>query len=167
MMKATIFPMSNLHMRPAFWGVDRDLKEVIDSIESAWSSSVRTTGHEFKETDQAYFLSVDLPGVNQSNLDIQLEEETLLINATRKKAMLDGDDKEQKITQSYVIPKNVDKDKIQAHCEDGVLYLALPKIEKARPKKIEITQGANKGSWKNMLSETILGKKESKAPLID
>lgn len=167
MLKATIFPMSNLHMRPAFWGVDRDLKEVIDSIENAWGGQIQTTSYEFKETDQAYFLSVDLPGVNQSNLDIQLEGETLSISARRKKAMLEGEDKEQKITKSYVLPKNVDKDKIQAHCEDGVLFLALPKLEKARPKKIEITQGSSKTSWKNMISETILGKKGSTAQIID
>lgn len=167
MMKATIFPMSNLHMRPAFWGVDRDLKEVIDSIENAWGGNARSTEHDFKETDQAYFISVDLPGVNQSNLDIQLEEETLFINATRKKSMLEGEDKEQKITKTFIIPKNVDKDKVQAHCEDGVLFLALPKLEKARPKKIEITQGAGKSSWKNVISETILGKKESKSQMID
>ena len=155
MMKTTIFPMSNLHMRPAFWGVERDFKEVIDTIENVWSGTGTHYGHEFKETDQAYFLSVDLPGVSQSNLDIQLEEETLIINATRKKSMLAGEGDEQKINQTYVIPKNVDKDKIQAHCEDGVLYLALPKLEKARPKKIEITQGATKGSWKNLLSESV------------
>lgn len=166
-MRATVFPMSNLHMRPAFWGVDRDLKEVIDSIENAWAGQSRTTSHDFKETEQAYFLSVDLPGVNQSNLEIQLEGETLLVNATRKKAMFEGEDSEQKITQSYIIPKNVDKEKIQAHCEDGVLYLALPKFEKARPKKIEVSHGGNKGSWKNLLSETILGKKESKAQLTE
>jgi len=167
MMKATIFPMSNLHMRPAFWGVDRDLKEVIDSIENAWTGSERNYSHEFKETDQAYFLSVDLPGVSQSNLDIQLEEDTLVIKAKRKKSIFESEDQEQKINQRYVIPKNVDKDKIQAHCEDGVLYLALPKLEKARPKKIEITHGGSKGTWKNLLSETILGKKESKPQLLD
>lgn len=167
MMKTTIFPMSNLHMRPAFWGVDRDLKEVLDTIESTWSGTGINESYEFKETDQAYFLSVDLPGVSQSNLDVQLEEEMLVINGTRKKSMLEGEGQEQKIHRSYVIPKNVDKDKIQAHCEDGVLYLALPKLEKARPKKIEITKGASKSSWKNLLSESILGKKDSKPQLIE
>lgn len=145
MMKATLFPMSNLHMRPAFWGVDRDLKEVIDSIENAWVGQNRSSNHEFKETDQAYFLSVDLPGVNQANLEILLEEETLFVNATRKRAMIDGEEKEQKIAQSYILPRSVDRDKIQAHCEDGVLYLALPKLDKAKPKKIEITHGGDKG----------------------
>lgn len=167
MMKATIFPMSNLHMRPAFWGVDRDLKEIIDTIENVWSGAGTHSGHEFKEADQAYFLSVDLPGVSQSNLDIQLEEETLVINATRKKSMFEGEGDEQKINRKYLIPKNVDKDKIQARCEDGVLYLALPKLEKARPKKIEITQGVSKGSWTNLLSESLQGKKDTKPQLID
>lgn len=143
MMRPSIFPMRSLHTRPAFWGVDRDLKEVIDSMESTWmgSSPLNSVNTEFKETDQTYFMSIDMPGVNKTKLDIQIVDDQIVIQGTRKKLMLEGNENEneQKITQRVLIPKHVDRDKIQAHCEDGVLYLALPKLEKVQPKKIAIT----------------------------
>jgi HSP20 family protein len=138
-------------MKPAFWGVDRDLKDVLDTIDSVWNGVATTATSEFKETPEAFFLSMDLPGVNKSNLDIQVEGENLVINGTRKRVMPEGEPQEQKISRTFVLPKHVDVDKIQAHCEDGVLYLALPKLEQAKPKKIEINQGTEKFGWKKLL----------------
>ena len=159
MLRTTIIPMRNFHIKPAFWGVDRDLKDVMDSIENVWEGIGSTsTTTDFKETDQAYFMSIDMPGVSKSNLELQVEGEHILINATRKRALVEGEDNTQKITRTVLMPKEVDKEKIQAHCEDGVLYLALPKVEKAKPKKIEISEGFKNTTWNNLLSE----KKETK-----
>lgn len=160
-MTATFFPMRDSHMRPAFWGVERDLKEVLDSIDSVWNGVSETVSSEFKETDQAYFLSLDLPGVNKANLDLQIEGERLIVNGTRKRVMPEGEDKEQKITRNFLLPKHIDTEKIQAHCEDGVLYIALPKLEKVKPKKIEITQGTTKSGW------SLFKKKESAPQLVE
>lgn len=140
MLRTTVYPFSNFHMKPAFWGVDRDLKDVLETIDSVWNGPASLAQSEFKETPETYFLSLDMPGVNKSTLDIQVDGERLSITGTRKRAMKDENDKEQKVSHEFVIPKDVDTDKIQAHCEDGVLYLALPKQEKAKPRKIEISQ---------------------------
>lgn len=140
MMTATLFPMRNSLMRPAFWGLDRDLKEVLDSMDNVWHGVSNKTVSEFQETDSAYLLSMDLPGVSKSSLDIQVEGENLVISGVRKRAFAKEDEQEQKITRSFVLPKQVDTNKIEAHSEDGVLYIALPKIEQAKPRKIEIKQ---------------------------
>ena len=118
MLRTTVLPMRNFHIKPAFWGVDRDLKDVMDSIENVWEGiGVHHTSHsEFKETDQAYIMSIDMPGVNKDRLELQVEGEFILINATRKRPLV-GDDKEDlKMTRKVLMPKEVDKDKIQAHC---------------------------------------------------
>lgn len=159
MFRTTVLPMRNFHIKPAFWGFDRDLKEVMENIESVWegtNSSFALT--DLKETENAFFVSIDLPGINKNNLDIQIEGERLLINATRKRSLSENEDNKQNISRSVLLPKMVDKEKVQAHCEDGVLYLALPKLEKAKPKKIEISEGFKGSSWSNLLSDT----KESK-----
>lgn len=166
MIKVTIFPMTNPRMRPVFWGVDRDLKEVIESMENAWVGKNQNPKHEFKGNDQTYFLSIDLPGVSQSNIDIHLEEETLSITAVRKGGIADSEEKERTISQKYLLPKNVDTDKIQAHCEDGVLYIALPKLEKARPKKIEISNISDNPSWKDIIGNSIFKGVENRTPLL-
>lgn len=170
MMKASVFPMSNFHLRPAFWGVDRDLKEVMDAIEDVWSGRpVSAPEGEFTETDQAYFLSLDLPGVSRSELDLQLESDFITVKGTRKKPLFRSDESapERKISQTIRLPKGVDVDKIQAHYEDGVLSLALPKLEKAKPRRIEISQGGNSSSWKNLLGELPFQRKEQKTQVID
>ncbi len=161
MMRTTIFPMRDFHIKPAFWGVDRDLKEVMDSIENVWGGIGTSTMTDFKETEQTYFMSVDMPGVNKASLDIQIEGEHILINGTRKRAFADSEENTQKVTRTVSIPKEVDKENIQAHCEDGVLYLALPKLEKAKPKKIEVTEGFKNTTWNNLLSNKKDDLKES------
>lgn len=166
-MRTTIYPLRDFHMKPAFWGVDRDLKEVLDTIDSVWNGVATTANSEFKETPEAYFMSLDVPGVNKANLDIQIVADRIEITGTRKRAMPEGEDKEQKVSHSFLLPKNVDTEKIQAHCEDGVLYLALPKQEKAKPKKIEISHGTNKPSWKNLLGDAFFTKKESQPQVVD
>lgn len=154
-MRATILPLRNFHMRPSFWGVERDFKDVIDSIETMWEgNNVNTTQANFKETDQAFLMSLDMPGVNKKNLDIQVEGEQLFIKATRKNVWSEDKTEPIEISKTVFIPKKVDKEKIQAHCEDGVLYLAMPKVEKTKATKIEITEGGKNTTWSNLLSES-------------
>jgi len=130
-------------MRPAFWGVEKDLKEVIDSMENAWNSKPSLEANEFKENEQAFFISMDIPGVKKDDLDIQIEGDHIVVNGLRKKSLSSDEGVERKITQIFLLPKHVDREKIEAHVEDGVLYLALPKAEKEKPKKINILEGQN------------------------
>ena len=134
-MRTTIFPINP--GRPFFWNMGEELKEVMDNVENIWEEVYRETAN-VKETDQAYLVSLDMPGVGKKDLDIQIEGEQLIVNATRKHTFAES----QKFSKTIGIPKLVDRDKIQAHCEDGVLYLALPKMEKALPKKVALSEGS-------------------------
>ncbi len=154
MLRTTVYPIRNLHLKPTFWGVNRDFKDVINEIENLWEGNEKnSTSSDFKETDQAYFISVDIPGVNKSSMELQIEGDHILVNATRKNRFHEGEQNTRKISHTIHMPKYVDKDKVQAHCEDGVLYIALPKIEKVKPKKIEINEGPKNKTWNYLLSE--------------
>ena len=48
--------------------------------------------------------------------------------------------------------KDVDVEKIQAHIEDGILYIAFPKSERIQPKKINVT-GSEDLNWENLLDK--------------
>lgn len=54
------------------------------------------------------------------------------------------------VSRTIRVPKNVDREKIQAHFADGALYLAFPKEEKAQPKKIKISE-ADEKAWNNLV----------------
>jgi len=158
MIRRTVrIPLSESTFRPVFWGLDRDFKDVLDDIENVWNGTPAAAPSlsDFKETDQAYFMSIEMPGVNKKNLDIHVEGNQVLINAKRKNAFSKDDDKDvQEISRIVTIPKMVDKERIQAHCEDGMLYLALPKEEKAKPRKIEVSEGFKNTTWDNLLGQS-------------
>lgn len=149
MMRTTFLPLDEFRIRPAFWGVERDLKHVIDSIDNAWQGTGKTFS-DFEETENAYLISIDIPGVSKDDLEIDVENEKLNISGIRKRAFTDKNSTE-KISKFVNIPKLVDKEQIQAHYENGVLYLAFPKIEESKPRKIKITEGSKESSWKNLL----------------
>jgi HSP20 family protein len=151
--------MSSMQLRPSFWGIDRDLKSILDDMEGVWDGNhLKTSLTNFHETDQAYLATLDMPGMNKSNLDIQIEESQVRIVGTRIHQRIEGKKQnEEKVSKFVSIPKDVDIDKIQAHCEDGVLYLAFPKIEKMKPKKLKVSNGDLSATWDKLLAE----KKES------
>lgn len=50
MIRTEIVPLRNIQFKPAFWGVDRNLSEVMKSMESAWEGNEAHLNN-FKETD--------------------------------------------------------------------------------------------------------------------
>lgn len=152
-MTTTFFPARSIYARPTFWGVERDLKDVMDNMENIWEGTSRTTDINYKETESGYLMAIDIPGVNKDDLDLELEGEMIKVNATRKRTFFEEESNSEQIKKSFIIPPEVDREKIQAHCEDGVLYIALPKVEKAKPKKIDITHGSKTSKWNNLLGE--------------
>lgn len=113
------------------------------------------------ESENGFLISYDIPGINVSDINVQLDDDYLTISAERKNPF----DKEgsiiKKYNQSYLLPKNIDRDKINAHYENGVLSLSLPKIEELKTnKKIQVLTGEKPKSWSNLLS---FKKKESES----
>lgn len=100
------------------------------------------------ETVEAYLLSVDLPGVKKEDLKIDMSGDVLTISGERK---YERDSKEagaSKVERSYgsfqrsfTLPNSVEGNKIEAHLEDGVLRIVIPKSEQAKPRTIEIQAG--------------------------
>ncbi|MBI2511652.1 MAG: Hsp20/alpha crystallin family protein [Opitutae bacterium] len=100
--------------------------------------------YELKETDEAWGLTVHLPGVAKDGLEISVEENVLSIRGRRAWA------KPEAWTQLYresvdapfalaLEPDNsVDVDQIRAELNDGVLRVSLPKAEAVKPRKIAV-----------------------------
>lgn len=102
------------------------------------------------ETENAFVLEADLPGVHQENVDIQFDRHTLTISGTRA-ATLPARDKNSQLrvfsaervsgnfSRSVRLPDHVDADKIAATFADGVLKITVPKSSVAVARKIAIT----------------------------
>lgn len=119
---------------------------------------------QFYETDEAYLATVDIPGVNFSDINIEVEDNKLMISAERKNPFDKSDEPAKKYHQRINLPEQVDQDKINAHYENGVLSLTFPKlIDNKTKKKIEVMTGQKPKSWTSLLS---FGKNE-KSPAIN
>ncbi len=102
---------------------------------------------DLRETDKAYELSVELPGLSREDVDVRVERDTVRI-AGHKAAARDETRADYRVSErrygqferSFPIPQDVRRDAISATCKDGVLKVELPKTEAAQTeaRRIEI-----------------------------
>jgi HSP20 family molecular chaperone IbpA len=91
------------------------------------------------ENDDEILLRVDVPGVDDDGLNIQLDGRQLDIEA-RQSQPEDGTGYEPiAFVRSFTVPNTVDAEKVSANLEMGVLDLHLPKSEAAKPRRIQVT----------------------------
>ena len=98
------------------------------------------------ETEHELILKVDLPEMNQNEIDIRVEENTLTIQGERKFTQ-EKDSNYLQIERPYgnfyrtfTLSRRVDQEKIKATYKDGVLRVTLPKKEEARPTQISLEE---------------------------
>ncbi len=93
---------------------------------------------EINESNDAFMISADLPGIEKSDIEVKVEENTLILIANRH---IDKSDNNEKIhynerrfgtfSRSFKLPKTVKEEKITAKLDNGVLSIVIPKAEYA------------------------------------
>lgn len=105
---------------------------------------VYTPAVDIFETEHAITVMADMPGVEASDLNIDLRENVLTLTGTVAAV---GTVKEQPVLGEYVpgtfrrqftLSDAIDQSRIDAKLSDGVLRLELPKVEKAKPRQITV-----------------------------
>ena len=95
------------------------------------------------ETKDGLTVVADLPGVEQKALDVRVADGILTIQGrTAHAAPGTPIDREYELLHFYrqfELPEEVDAEKIAAELKHGVLTLRLPKKEKAKPRKIDVS----------------------------
>ncbi len=94
------------------------------------------------DTEAAYLIVVDLPGVQRAALDIDLDDEKLVIRGTREIDQREGKARvtrpHGRFRRSFTVPANVAHEGIQAEYKNGVLEITLPKRSEPRAQRIQI-----------------------------
>ncbi len=113
-----------------------------DFFDGGWIPKMDATAPavNVKETEKSYEMEVAVPGLKKEYCRVNLNEEGHLViriegkfehkEENKKEHYLRRDFSFSNYSQSYLLPKDVDKDKISARVEDGILYVSLPKVEK-------------------------------------
>jgi HSP20 family protein len=120
-----------------FWGGRSAADE---ALACAWTPAV-----DILEEEDAYTVSMALPGLSQGDVKVGIENNTLTISGERKLDKEDKRDDYARIEQfygtfsrSFTLPNTIDASKVEAHMDKGVLKVVLPRREEARPKSIEV-----------------------------
>ena len=118
--------------------------EVTSPAEHTAPGVVFTPSVDIFETERELTLLADLPGVTPENLTIDLRENTLTLigevepieSANEEDILIEYEI--GKYYRQFSLSNVIDQSKINAKMTDGVLRLILPKIEEAKPRKIEV-----------------------------
>jgi HSP20 family protein len=94
--------------------------------------------------ENEYVLEIEMPGVDKAGLEVTVEGHELTIIGRRKTETTPGEAYYSETPQAnfrrmFELGPDVDTSKINAQMEQGVLKLRLPRSEKAKPRKIQIT----------------------------
>lgn len=97
------------------------------------------------ETGDLYSLKMEMPGIKKENLDIVINENELRISAKRERVEEKGNTKfseysDRDFYRVFKIGYDIDRNRVDANLDKGVLTLKLHKSEEVKPKKINITQ---------------------------
>jgi HSP20 family protein len=113
--------------------------------EVPWSPAV-----EVAETDAELKLTAELPGMDKTDVEIEVEKDVLTIRGEKNEEHEVADEKRRyhvwersygKFSRSFTLPGSVDADKIYAEFDRGVLVIRILKKAAAKARRIEIAAG--------------------------
>ncbi|HXF74200.1 MAG TPA: Hsp20/alpha crystallin family protein [Actinomycetota bacterium] len=97
------------------------------------------------ETPERFVVAVELPGVAPDDVDVSVEDSTLTVKGERRfyrdvreEAFHRVERRFGPFTRSLALPSTADTERIQASFENGVLMIEVPKVEAAKPRKIQV-----------------------------
>jgi HSP20 family protein len=103
------------------------------------------------EDEHNITLKLEVPGIDEKDLDVRVENTTLTVHGERK---MEKEEKEENFrrverqygsfTRSFTLPSSVDSGQVSAHYDKGVLKINLPKKAEATPKQIKVSVGSEK-----------------------
>ena len=102
------------------------------------------------ETNQAFEVKIDLPGIQPEDVEIHIDNNTLTIRGQRSMESEEQDEEKQyhrierysgSFARSVMLPTPINEDETAAEFKDGVLKIMIPKTEDAKPRKINISPG--------------------------
>lgn len=131
------------------WTGFRDLEHQLERVfrgdapvsgSGAWMPPV-----DIHETDDAYVLEADLPGMKKEDIEVQVLEDRISLKGSRKreeraeeKGFRRYERAEGTFERSFRINGGIDAAKVEAKFEHGVLTVTLPKPETSKPRQIDV-----------------------------
>jgi HSP20 family protein len=96
-----------------------------------------------RSTEDEYILEIEMPGVEASSIQIRIEGNELTVTGRRKQdrpegELVHGESSSADFRRVFEFFPDIDTSRITAELKQGVLKLHLPKVETAKPRKIQV-----------------------------
>jgi HSP20 family protein len=107
-----------------------------------------TPAVDIYEDEQSITLKLDVAGIDEKDIEVKLENNTLSISGERKFESEEKTENYRRVERRYgrfgrafTLPQTIDNDSVTAKCDKGVLKIRLVKKAEAKPKQIKIDLG--------------------------
>lgn len=132
-----------------------------DGREESLTTSTFAPPVDVYEDEQNVTLKIEVPGIEEKDLDIRVENNTLTVHGEKKFEKEEKEENYRRVerqygsfTRNFTLPTTVDSESITAHYDKGVLKINLAKKAEAKPKQIKVNVGS---------ANTLEGKQPGKA----
>lgn len=124
------------------------MRPFFDTFFERMGGPLRMPETDVTETESEIRVSMDLPGMRAEDVNVELENNVLTISGERREERNEGEEGRFQLAErrwgefsrSFVLPREVEGDRIDAQYRDGVLTVTIPKAESARRRRIQIGQ---------------------------
>lgn len=103
------------------------------------------------EDEHNITLKIEVPGINEKDMDVRIENNTLTVHGERKIEMEEKEENFRRVERQYgsftrvfTLPSSVDTGQVSANYDNGVLKIKLAKKAAAKPKQIKVSVGSEK-----------------------
>lgn len=108
---------------------------------------------DVSEDENSLRITMELPGVDPNDVRLSLENNILTIRGEKKQQLEEDHERIHRFERTYgmfertfVLPNTVDVDRIDARHENGILFVTLPKAERAKPREIRVNASSSGSS---------------------
>jgi HSP20 family protein len=132
-----VVPAFGLFGRSPWTGFENEIDRLFQGATGKTEGTGAYLPVETYEDKDSNFVRAELPGVAREDINVELQDGTLTIKATRRQKT-GGNEESFSFERSISVPDRVQADKVTAAYENGVLTVALPKPEEVKPQKITV-----------------------------
>lgn len=105
---------------------------------------------DVRETSEAYIMDMDLPGLTENDIDLNLQDRLLTVSSVKKAEQEESNKTDEGTTwlikerheanfsRRFTLPEDIDQTKVDASFENGVLTINIPRRPETQPRQIEI-----------------------------
>jgi HSP20 family protein len=121
------------------------------SNEEALSNTGFAPPVDVYEDEHHVTLKIEVPGIDEKDIDVRLENRTLTVHGERK---FEKEEKEENFrrverqygsfSRSFTLPTTVDSENVKANYDKGILNIKLAKKAESKPKQIKVSVGSAK-----------------------